>query len=366
MTTAARVVVAMPEGPLVVRDVELPDPGATQVLVKQFASGICHSQLHQLHRARTKPLLLGHESTGEVVAVGADVDHVAVGDVVFVTWVPRSPEAAAVWSGGYQLDLGDGTTAATADVFTWATHTIADQSLVVKAPSTAAHDVTAIIGCAVMTGAGAVLNTAGVQAGESVAIFGVGGVGLSAVTAAAASGANPIIAVDLDEAKLAFAMRFGATHAVNAATGDPVAAIQQITAGRREGLGFRGLAIEGVDYAFDCIGHTSTMAQILASARPGRFGVEPGGTAVLVGVPTTSLDLDVGSLLMTEKRFIGSIGGSCSPDRDFDTFVAWHADGRLPLDDMVTERFSIDDVNEACEALASGSIAGRAIFDFEA
>ncbi len=363
MTTAARVVVAMPEGPLVVRDFELPEPGPTQVLVRQFASGICHSQLHQLHRPRTAPILLGHESTGEVAAVGDAVDHVGVGDLVFVTWVPRSAEAAATWRGGYQLDLGDGSVASTPDVFTWATHTIADASLVVKAPATAAHDVTAIIGCAVMTGAGAVINTAGVQAGDSVAIFGVGGVGLSSVIAAAASGADPIIAVDLDDEKLAFAKRFGATHTVNGADGDPVAAIRAITAGRREGLGFRGLAIEGVDYAFDCIGHTSTMQQMLAAARPGRFGVEPGGTAVLVGVPTTTLELDVASLLSTEKKFIGSIGGSCTPDRDFDTFVGWHADGRLPLNDMVTERFALDDVNEACDALANGRIAGRAIFD---
>ncbi|MEZ5228588.1 MAG: zinc-binding dehydrogenase [Acidimicrobiales bacterium] len=366
MATAARVVVAMPEGPLQVRDVDLPDPGPTQVLVRQSASGICHSQLHHLHRERSAPILLGHESTGEVLAVGDEVSHVAPGDMVFVAWVPRSPEAAAHWRGGFALDLGDGAAATTADVFTWATHTIADESLVVKAPSSVARDVTAIIGCAVMTGAGAVMNTAKVQPGESVAIFGVGGVGLSAVTAAAAAGADPIIAVDLDNEKLVFAQRFGATHAVNAADGDPIAAIRSITAGRREGLGFRGIPIEGVDYAFDCIGHAVTMGQIVAAARPGRFGVEPGGTAVLVGVPTTSLDLDATTVLMTEKRFIGSIGGSCSPDRDFDTFVEWHADGRLPLDDMVTERFSLDEVNEACDALANGRIAGRAIFDLEA
>ncbi len=349
-----------------VHDVDLPDPGPSQVLIRQTASGICHSQLHQLHRPRRSAILLGHESTGEVLAVGGDVTHVAVGDLVFVTWVPRNPDAAATWRGGFSLPLADGTAASTADVFTWASHTIADESLVVRAPRDAARDVTAIIGCAVMTGAGAVLNTAGVGAGDSVAIFGVGGVGLSAVAAAAASGADPVIAVDLDDEKLAFARRFGATHVVNGADGDPIAAIRAITAGRREGLGFRGLAIEGVDYAFDCIGHASTMAQILAAARPGRFGVERGGTAVLVGVPTTTFDLDAGSLLMTEKAFVGSIGGSCTPDRDFETFVAWHDDGRLPLDEMVTERFSLDEVNEACEALAGGRIRGRAIFDLEA
>jgi Zn-dependent alcohol dehydrogenase len=184
MSTAARIVVAPPEGPLVVEEVELPAPGSTQVVVRQFASGICHSQLHQLHRPRRHSLLLGHESTGEVVAVGDEVDHVAVGDLVLVTWVPRSPAVASRWPGPFTVDLGGGRSARTDDVFTWATHTVADQALVVKAPVDVTRDVTAIIGCAVMTGAGAVLHTAGVRPGQSVAVFGVGGVGLSAVVAA--------------------------------------------------------------------------------------------------------------------------------------------------------------------------------------
>jgi Zn-dependent alcohol dehydrogenase len=363
MTTSARVVVAPPYGLPQVRDVALPNPTATQVLIRQHASGICHSQLHTLHRPRTSPVLLGHESTGVVVARGSDVTHVELGDTVLVTWVPRNPAAATNWRGGYVLDLGDGSTASTSDVFTWATHTIADESLVVKAPIGTAHDVTSIIGCAVMTGAGAVMNSAMVKAGQSVAIFGVGGVGLSAVVAAKELGANPIIAVDLDDVKLDFARRFGATHSVNGKNGDAVEQVRALTDGAYEGLGFRGLPINGVDFAFDCIGHRSTMEQILAVARPGRFGVERGGTAVLVGVPTTPMDLNVTELLMTEKSYIGSIGGSCKPDRDFPMFVQWHADGRLPLDEMVTERFALDDVNVACDALASGKISGRAIFD---
>ena len=138
--------------------------------------------------------------------------------------------------------------------------------------------------------------------------------------------------------------------------------IRALTRGRYEGLGFRGLPIEGVDFAFDCIGHKVTMEQILAAARPGRFGVGQGGTAVLVGVPTTAMDLNVTELLMTEKSYIGSIGGSCTPDRDFPTFLQWHADGRLRLGDMVTERFALDEVNEAVDALSRGKISGRAIF----
>ncbi len=375
MSTAARVVVARPEGPLEVVDVDLPAPGPGDVVVRQFASGICHSQLHQLHRPRTAPILLGHESTGEVVAVGEGVDHVAPGDTVLVTWVPRNPDAAATWSGGVRLDLGDGTSAATADCFTWGTHTIVNSQLVVKAPADIALDVTAIIGCAVMTGAGAVLHTAGVSAGDTVAVFGVGGVGLSAVSAAAAVGASMVIAVDLDDDKLAFARRFGATHGVNASKGDPIEQIRALTRAhfadpatrpqRYAGLGFRGMAIEGVDYAFDCIGLKVTMEQIVPAVRPGRFGVSQGGTAVLVGVPMTSVELPAGEMLLAEKSFKGSIGGSCTPDVDFPRFLEWHRDGQLRLDDMVTARFALDEVNEACEALSSGRIAGRAIFDLQ-
>ena len=132
MPTPARVVIVPGEpGPLQIRDVNLPDPSEYQVVVKQYASGICHSQLHQLHGPRAKPMLLGHESTGVVVDLGAEVTHVALGDTVLVTWVPRNRDEAKAWHGGLQLDVGDGVTAVTSDVFTWADHTVADQSRVV-------------------------------------------------------------------------------------------------------------------------------------------------------------------------------------------------------------------------------------------
>jgi Zn-dependent alcohol dehydrogenase len=363
MPTEARVVVAPESGDMYVADIALPDPGPRQVVVRQYASGICHSQLHQLHGVRRRPMLLGHESTGTVVAAGDEVSHVAVGDTVLVTWVPRSRDEAREWNGGIRLDVGNGVQAGTADVFTWADHTLVDQSLVVKAPDTIAKDVTAIIGCAVMTGAGAVLNTAGVRAGESVAVFGVGGVGLSAVVAAASVGANPIIAVDLDPTKLEFARHFGATNGVDASAGDAVEQIRALTADKSR-LAFRGTPMVGVDYAFDCIGVKVTMEQIVAAIRPGVLGGERGGTAVLVGVPQTTVELPAVEMLTGEKRFVASLGGSCSPDEDFPTFLQWHADGRLDLDALVTERFAIDDINEACAALAAGKISGRAILEF--
>ena len=167
------------------------------------------------------------------------------------------------------LEVSDGT-ATSQNVFTWADHTIADQQYVVKVDPNIKTDVTAIIGCAVMTGAGAVINTANVQANESVAIFGVGGVGLSAVVGARMAGANPIIAVDLDDEKLTFAKGFGATHVVNASREEPVAAIHALTT-RDDGFTFARAPVSGADYAFDCIGIKQTMEQIVPACRQRSF-----------------------------------------------------------------------------------------------
>ncbi|MEX2080221.1 MAG: zinc-binding dehydrogenase [Dehalococcoidia bacterium] len=363
MPTPARVVVLPKDaGPLQVQEVSLPDPGPFQVVVKQFSSGVCHSQLHQMHRPRNAPVVLGHESTGVVLARGKEVRHVKEGDRVMVTWVPRDGENTSRPPEMASIGLTDGSSAR-AGVFTWADHTIADEQYVVAMPGDVRTDVTAIIGCAVMTGAGAVYHTAAVQKGESVAVFGVGGVGLSALTAAAVIGADPIIAVDLDEAKLAFAKKFGATIGVNASECDPVARIRELTP-RGEERDMLGNPVAGVDYAFDCIGLRVTMEQILPAVRPGVLGRSTGGTAVLVGVPQTPVELDARDLLVNEKKYIGSIGGSCRPDRDFPMFIRWYKEGDLDLEALVTARYTIDQINEATDALQSGKISGRAILEF--
>ncbi|HIG40780.1 MAG: zinc-binding dehydrogenase [bacterium] len=364
MPTPARVVVLPQEpGPLEVVSLDLPDPDPYQVIVKQYASGVCHSQLHQMHNPRVSPVILGHESTGVVLKTGSEVSHVQQGDTVMVTWVPRDAANTTRAPLPVALDLPDGSVAKAGNVFTWSDTTIADEQYVVKVNADINKEVTAIIGCAVMTGAGAVENTAAVKAGESVVIFGVGGVGLSAVVAAKAVGANPIIAVDLDEEKLKFARQFGATHTINAADGNPIDKIRELTT-NPDKRSFRGLPISGADYAFDCIGLKQTMEQIIPAVKSGFFGAEPGGTAVLVGVPQTTVELNAGDILVNEKKFIGSIGGSCSPDRDFPKYLQWYEKGMLDLDCMVTERFTIDQINEATKALENGEIAGRAILVF--
>lgn len=365
MPTPARVVVVLPgEGPLVVQEVRLPDPGPRQVVARIFASGVCHSQLHQMRAARRQPVVLGHEATGVVVAAGREVSHVAEGDTVIVTWVPRDAAAAGRHPDPASIVLSDGSEALSQNVFTWADHTIADEQFVVKAPDSLPRDVTAVIGCAVITGAGAVLNTSGVASGESVAVFGVGGVGLCAIAAARQVGAHPIIAVDLNEAKLHFAEKFGATDTINAADADAVARIRELTT-RSDAWDILGRPVCGVDYAFDCIGVERTMEQVVAAARSGHFGARAGGTAVLVGVPSVRPQLSALDILVNEKKFVGSIGGSCRPERDFPRFLRWYEEGDLDLDALVTARYTLDQINEATAALADGKIFGRAILQME-
>lgn len=364
MGTQANVVVLPADtATLRVETLTLPDPGAHQVVVKEYASGICHSQLHQMHRPRQNPVVLGHEATGTVVAVGSEISHVSPGDTVLLTWVPRDATGAGRTPDPATLDVADGT-ARSENVFTWADHTICDEQYVVKVSDTVARDVTSIIGCAVMTGAGAVINTAGVQAGQSAAIFGVGGVGLSAVVGAKMAGASPIIAIDLDDEKLSFARAFGATHTINASMVDPVEAIHELTRAEH-GFDFMRRPVTGADFTFDCIGIKTTMEQIVPACRSGHFGAQQGGTAVLVGVPTTSVELNAIDMLVNEKHFIGSIGGSCSPDRDFPTFLKWYENGELDLDAMITARYRIEDINQATDALQQGQIQGRAILEFD-
>jgi Zn-dependent alcohol dehydrogenase len=223
---------------------------------------------------------------------------------------------------------------------------------------------TSILGCAVITGAGGVLRSVKVKPGQSVAIFGVGGVGLCAVAAASALDAYPIIAVDLDDEKLALARSFGATHEVNARGSDPVAAIRQLTADPVL-TDATGQPVAGVDYAFDCVGAPATMVQIFGAARSMALGKTSGGTAVLIGVPLTPLTLDPMDFHMNEKKYRGSLAGTCRPDRDIPVFLEWYRSGQLPLDRLVTRRYRLDEVAEAVEALDSAQVLGRSVFVFD-
>jgi Zn-dependent alcohol dehydrogenase len=367
MSTTARVVV-LPEAAgsaLRIDEVELPDPGPHQVLLRELASGICHSQLHQMHGPRAHDVVLGHEATGEVLAVGESVTNVGVGDRALLTFVPRDAPSATRRPDAAECLVAGGRTAIAQNIFTWADHTLADEQFVVKVPDDTPMDVTAIVGCAVMTGAGGVLNAADVQPGNTVAVWGVGGVGLPVVAAARQRGASMIIAVDVDETKLEMARTFGATHTVNAAEVDGVAKyIRELTPGPAGAWGFRGSRIAGVDVGFDCVALPQSIEQMLQSVRNGQQAAGSGGTAVVLGVPQEPFELDiVRHLLTSEKRFLGSIGGTSVPERDFPTFLQWHSDGSFDLDTFVTQRFTLDEINEATAALEAGQILGRSIIE---
>ena len=337
--------------PLLVEEIELEDPGDDEVLVKLFATGICHSQLHQLHDPLSPmPLLLGHEGTGVVLKAGSNVSHVSEGERVMIQFVPRDlPQgetAAARTKFRWQGEEHD------AGVYTWAEHALLNEQMVVPLPDDVPTDVTAIIGCAVITGAGAALYTANVQPGQSVAVFGVGGVGTNILAGAKIAGADPIIAVDLVEGKLGYAKEIGATHVVNASDVDAPEAIKEMTDG-------------GVDFAFDAIGVEAAVQQALQSVKSGVLGVRRGGTAVIVGIGQGDVTLPR-MFPIGERSLIGSMGGSARPAESMPRYVQLYKDGQLPLEQFVSKRYeNLDEINEGVRALEEGEIEGRSIIVYD-
>jgi Zn-dependent alcohol dehydrogenase len=339
-------------GPLVIEEIDIPDPDPDQVTVRNIASGVCYSQVHQLRNpGLPRPMGLGHEGSGIVTKVGKEVTHLKEGDHVISTWVSRNPIRGLPVSSPTGASFQGRPVIADGDVYTWSEHMVTFADKVVPMAPSDPSDISCLIGCAVLTGAGAVLHTANVQLGQSVAVFGVGGVGLSAIGAAAIAGAHPIIAVDLHDQKLQFAKEFGATHAINATDADPVQAIWEISPG-------------GVDYAFDAVGAPTTALQILHAVKQGGPRADnTGGTAVLVGIPVSDVSVDLNAILLYQRRYCGSLGAS-EPDTDFPLFLEWMRDGKFPLEKLVTNRYSLEHIDEACAALEEGQILGRAILEF--
>lgn len=341
---------------LELREVRIDAPGPYEVVVRQRAFGVCHSQLDRIFdTSRTASMLLGHESIGTVVEVGPEVTYVAPGDEVLTTWIPRTPllgrapvPSRVVFPGGDE--------ASTHNTFTWGTHAVVDEQWLVKAPAGTSPDLGAIIGCALMTGAGAVLNSADVQRGQAVAVWGTGGVGLCALSAAVVRGASPIVAVDVDDDKLELARRFGATELVNARTTDAVAAVRELTP-HDDGT-------RGADYVFDCTGIGANLPVSLAAVRPGIRGAGiPGGADVMVGIPRARFELSAFDLLDGEKSLVGCVGGSTDPERDFPTYIEWTRDGRFDPSALVTDRYPLAELNAAVDDLHHGRVRGRAVVE---
>lgn len=341
-----------PQGDLIIDQIDLADPEGTQVQVKLISSGICHSQLHQMHdNSLPRPFLLGHEATGIVMKTGPECKYVKEGDYVIATWVRRTPI-----SGRYLPDL-KGVSYMEKPLnhritFTWSETIMCEDEYVVKITKEQASPESCIVGCSVLTGAGAVRNTAKIKEGQTVAIFGVGGVGLAAVTMASIMKASKVIAVDLDQNKLEFAKKFGATDIVNAKECDPIEEIKDITNG-------------GVDYAFDAIGKEITMKQILMATKQGGSGGENiGGSSILIGIPEKNeIKLEAKEFLFFQKNYRGSLGATY-PEKDFPYFLDLYKQGKFPINDMISETFSLSQINDACNKLKSGHITGRSIIKY--
>ena len=335
-----------PDQRLIVDEIEVPDPLPDQVVVKLASSGVCHSQLHGMHDSQQpRPMVLGHEGAGVVTAVGRDVTHLSEGDHAIVTWVPRTPQIGrkdpTPVGATYREELVHGL------VYTWGEDSLANADYVVPISKEHPMDLSSIVGCAVLTGAGAVLHTAKVRPGDSVAVFGAGGVGLCAIQMAALLQAYPIIAVDLQDSKLDFAREFGATHTVNASREDPVEAIRELTGGA------------GVHYAFEAIGLVEApFVQSILCTRKRGITVWVGHAPI-----DTSVTIDARAL-MNEKTVIGSLYGSARPHIEFPRLLQLYKAGKLKLDELISRRFPLDEVNAAFEALGQGEVA-RSVLSFD-
>jgi S-(hydroxymethyl)glutathione dehydrogenase / alcohol dehydrogenase len=346
-------------------DVELESPRSREVLVRVAASGLCGSDLNAIDGKRTLvpfPAILGHEAAGVVEELGDEVEGVRVGDHVVLSILTscggcpacaigrrnHCETAAATMSEGALLDgssrlsFEGGPLHHFLGVSSFADHAVVPESAVTVIDPAMPLDRAALIGCGVLTGFGAVRNTAKVPQGARVAVFGCGGVGLSAVQAARIAGAASIVAVDVHPDKLALARMVGATAVVDAGASDPVAAVRAATDG-------------GVDYAFEAAGREETIAQAWAS-------LAVGGELVIVGLLASGAKLTVDAdRLLEEKRIGGCYLGSASPARDVPALVSLYLDGQLLLDELITRRLELTELDDAFERMRTGTEARQVV-----
>ncbi len=354
MANEVRAVVAATKGePVSVETIVVPDPGPGEALVRIQACGVCHTDLHYREGAINDefPFLLGHEAAGTVEAVGDGVSNVAPGDSVILAWrAPcgrcRSCVRGRPWycfdslNAAQKMTRADGTPLSNAlGIGAFAELSLVAAGQAVKVDPSADPAAAGLIGCGVMAGFGAAVNTGGVTRGDTVAVFGCGGVGDAAIAGSALAGARKVIAVDLDPRKLQWAKEFGATDTVNASEGDPVEAVKALTGGF------------GVDIAIEAVGHPAVFRQAF-------FSRDLAGILVQVGVPDPTMTLEVPMI-----EFFGRGGalkpswyGDCLPTRDFPLLIDLYLSGRFPLDRFVTETVALDQVEEAFAKMQRGEV----------
>jgi alcohol dehydrogenase len=351
--------------PLVIEELDLEPPGDGEVLVRIRAAGLCHSDLSVINgdRPRPTPMTLGHEAAGIVEELGRGVADLKPGDHVVMAFVPScghcmpcmsgrpalcEPGAAAngagtLLSGARRLRRNGEAVHHHLGVSAFAEYAVVARNSVVKVDSSLSFAEAALFGCAVMTGVGAVVNTARVPAGASVAVIGLGGVGLNSLLAALVTGARDLVAIDLHEDKLALARQLGATATFNARDPDCATAVRETTGG-------------GVDFAFEMAGSVAALDLAYRVTRRG-------GTTVTAGLANPAQDFAVKqvSLVAEERTIKGSYIGSCVPVRDIPRYVALYQQGRLPVDRLLSGRVSFNGLNAAFDQLAEGKVV-RQIF----
>ena len=360
MITMNAAVFVGPGEPLELRELQISaTPGPGEVLVKLAASGVCHSDLHALDGDwdTPAPLVLGHEGAGAVVAVGSGVTDLEVDDHVILSWTPSCQKCEFCVSGrpvlcqlanetAYQhlafdgktrLRDGDTEVQSFLAVGSFGEYAMVPASAAIKIRKDAPLAQAALVGCAVTTGIGAVVNTAQVEPGSTVLVVGCGGVGLNVVQGARLAGAKQIIVADVSDDKLELGQKFGATHTVNSRETDLLQQVNELTAGR------------GVDYAFEAIGLPFTIEACYTAVRRG-------GTAVVVGQVADGVTIEIDPFVMSdqEKRLIGSNYGSSRQSIDFPNIIDLYMEGLVDLDSMVTDRIALSEVNEAFAEMRKG------------
>lgn len=347
-------VVARAKGePVSVERIIVPDPGPGEALVRVQACGVCHTDLHYREGGINDefPFLLGHEAAGVVEAVGPDVSSVGVGDFVILNWRAvcgqcRSCQRGRPWycfathNATQKMTLADGTVLSPAlGIGAFAEKTLVAAGQCTKVDAQARPEAAGLLGCGVMAGLGASLFTGEVGRGDSVAVFGCGGVGCAAIAGAVLAGATTVIGVDLDDRKLELARSFGATHVVNASTSDAVEAVRAVTGGN------------GADVCIEAVGNPKVMEQAF-------YARDLAGTLVQVGVPTPEMKIDLPMIEFFGRggRLKPSWYGDCLPSRDFPTLISLYLEGRLDLDRFVSETIGLGDVEEAFHRMERGEV----------
>jgi S-(hydroxymethyl)mycothiol dehydrogenase len=354
MPHEVRAVVAREKGaPVSLETIHVPDPGPGEALVRVQACGVCHTDLHYREGGigDDYPYLLGHEAAGVVEEVGSGVTSVEPGDYVILNWRAVCGDCRACRRGRpwycfathnatQKMTLADGTELSPAlGIGSFADKTLVAAGQCTKVDPTAAPEAAGLLGCGIMAGLGAAVNTGAVGRGDSVAVIGCGGVGDAAIAGARLAGAATIIAVDVDDKKLEWAKGFGATHTINSSSTDPVAAIQELTGGF------------GADVVIEAVGRPETYKQAF-------YARDLAGTVVLVGVPTPEMKIELPLLDVFGRggALKSSWYGDCLPSRDFPMLIDLYRQGRLNLDGFVSERIALGDVEAAFDKMHRGEV----------